>query len=262
MPYTSNSLAGPTHLGGAGDARVMVYQTLDPLATVLGTGYFADGIAKGMTLGDVVFVLVLAGTIAVPTSVTSITMHTVSAVNTTTGTATLSNPVTAGASNLNAAASPTTTNDTTQGYSVGSVWVDQTNRNAWLARIVTASAARWDNINNDVVLSVSAVTLASAALTVRLVAPFDGRVTQVRAVINGTVGGVNKVFTTAVSGSTITSGGFTVLNTSVPGTIASSALITTGNTMVAGNQIILNAVAAAMSGSRTANFFVLCRRST
>lgn len=45
--------------------------------------------------------------------------------------------------NLNAAADPTASNDSTQGYAIGSLWQNANTGRFWIARSVTASAASW-----------------------------------------------------------------------------------------------------------------------
>ena len=57
----------------------------------------------------------------------------------------LVSPSVAGFSNLSATTDPTSSNDTTQGYSIGSIWFNSTAGylRTWICRDNTASAAKW-----------------------------------------------------------------------------------------------------------------------
>lgn len=49
-------------------------------------------------------------------------------------------------SNLNAAVAPTISNDSTQGYSIGSIWQNSATGQVWVARSVAVGAAVWNNL--------------------------------------------------------------------------------------------------------------------
>ena len=123
---------------------------------------------------------------------------------------------------------------------------------------VTLSSAQTSSSADDVVLSAFEAAVSSAVSTVRLLAPFAGEITAVRAVVNGSVGGTAKVFALTISGTAVTSGTVTIAKTAIGGT-KYVASITTGNTIAAGQEIKLTGTGV-MTGSKTANFFVVCRR--
>lgn len=88
MAYTANTLsliAGPL----TGPGKQWVYITADAAATVDTSGYFSDGVDRGMAVHDLVTVIDTA------TPLTSV--HRVSDINTTTKVADLANPTTVGA---------------------------------------------------------------------------------------------------------------------------------------------------------------------
>ncbi len=63
MAFNSAYLAGPLNLGGLGQGKLFIYDSADPLGTVLGTGHFAEmgagaspATSRGMEKGDLVLV--------------------------------------------------------------------------------------------------------------------------------------------------------------------------------------------------------------
>lgn len=58
----------------------------------------------------------------------------------------IQNPTAIVQSNLTSATSPTASNDSTQGYAVGSLWQNSATGQIWIARSVAASAAVWTQI--------------------------------------------------------------------------------------------------------------------
>lgn len=56
MAYDSAFLGGPVWFGSHGKQNIWTLDTADTLATVVGAGYISNGVARGMTKGDIVFV--------------------------------------------------------------------------------------------------------------------------------------------------------------------------------------------------------------
>lgn len=74
MAYTPDTIAMIAQPIGGIVPRVFVYQTVsDSLATITGAGYFADGKAKGMRVGDLVDVVATTGPKYARYQVTTIT---------------------------------------------------------------------------------------------------------------------------------------------------------------------------------------------
>lgn len=63
MAYVPDSLAMVVNpVGGGVIPRLFVYQTAaDADATIVGAGYFSDGVTKGMRVGDLVDVIATTG---------------------------------------------------------------------------------------------------------------------------------------------------------------------------------------------------------
>jgi hypothetical protein len=63
MAYTADNLAMVVNpVGGGVIPRLFVYQTAsDADATIVGAGYFSDGVTKGMRVGDIVDVIATTG---------------------------------------------------------------------------------------------------------------------------------------------------------------------------------------------------------
>lgn len=57
MAYTPANLSLTTNGPLTGPGKVWVYASTDPAATVAGSGYFADGVTRGMEVGDIVHVI-------------------------------------------------------------------------------------------------------------------------------------------------------------------------------------------------------------
>jgi len=57
MAYNGDYLSCVGPIGGKAGGNRWVYKTVDVIGDVDGTGYFSDGIKKGMALGDVVTVI-------------------------------------------------------------------------------------------------------------------------------------------------------------------------------------------------------------
>ncbi len=74
MAYTPNTLAVVAEPIGGIAPRVYIYQTVsDALATITASGYFSDGKAKGMRVGDLVDVVATTGPKYARYQVTAIT---------------------------------------------------------------------------------------------------------------------------------------------------------------------------------------------
>ncbi|MFK4060732.1 MULTISPECIES: hypothetical protein [Brucella] len=74
MAYTPDTIAMIAQPIGGIVPRVFVYQTVsDSLATITGAGYFSDGKAKGMRVGDLVDVVATTGPKYARYQVTAIT---------------------------------------------------------------------------------------------------------------------------------------------------------------------------------------------
>lgn len=63
MAYVADNLAMVVNpVGGGVIPRIFVYQTAsDSDATIVGAGYFSDGVTKGMRVGDLVEVIATTG---------------------------------------------------------------------------------------------------------------------------------------------------------------------------------------------------------
>lgn len=63
MAYVADNLAMLVNpVGGGVKPRIFVYQTAaDADATIVGAGYFSDGVPKGMRVGDLVDVIATTG---------------------------------------------------------------------------------------------------------------------------------------------------------------------------------------------------------
>lgn len=62
MAYVANNLTMLLDTVGGTTPRVFFYTTAaDADATITGTGYFADGVSKGMRVGDLVHVVATTG---------------------------------------------------------------------------------------------------------------------------------------------------------------------------------------------------------
>lgn len=81
MAYTPTTLTAITQAPGAGPS-IFHYTNTDAHTDVDASGYFSDGVARGMALYDLVFVI--------DTDTNTGTFHYVSAVNATTGAVTVS----------------------------------------------------------------------------------------------------------------------------------------------------------------------------
>lgn len=91
--------------------------------------------------------------------------------------------------NYSGTAAPATTDDTSEGYSVGSVWIDVTNDNAYICVDATEDAAVWEQINSS---SVGAFE-------------FQTEITGTTTTFDGSQKGLNKVYPqNNASASTIT----------------------------------------------------------
>lgn len=56
MAYNGDYLSNALYLGGKAGRKLFFYTTTDNAATIAGSGYFSDGIARGMELNDVVII--------------------------------------------------------------------------------------------------------------------------------------------------------------------------------------------------------------
>ncbi len=166
---------------------------------------------------------------------------------------------------LSGTASPDVNLDTLDGALVGTLYVDTdgdetTFGEPYICISATTAAAKWQSVADDVVMQWQAWTVVTAAANplARLVAPFTGRITAIRAITNGIITGTDKLVRTVISGVTITSGTLTLLNGQAAGT-KFAATPTTGNKIAAGRTITLQS-GAQVASQTTVNFFVVCRR--
>lgn len=84
MAYNSDYLTCVNYNGGKQGSQVFTYTTADSAATIAGSGYFSDGIKKGMGLNDIV--LVTQVTTLPNTGPTGVSVYVVSAVTSTAAT--------------------------------------------------------------------------------------------------------------------------------------------------------------------------------
>lgn len=117
---------------------------------------------------------------------------------------------------LNGTAAPAVNDDSGDGYGIGSLWVDTTNDNAYIATDVTVGAANWEQING------AGGSSAWGGITGTLADQTD-----LQTALNG------KLATTAVTGGgVLATGGFTL---TVPAT-GTAALLATANVFTAAQQ--------------------------
>lgn len=82
MAYVSNDLNLVIENVGGKTPRIFTYKTADNLAAITGAGYFSDGSAKGLRVGDLIHTIAPTGA--------GYSMFKITAVNATTGAATAS----------------------------------------------------------------------------------------------------------------------------------------------------------------------------
>ncbi len=155
--------------------------------------------------------------------------------------------------NLSGTTAPTTSNDSTQDYAVGSRWLDTTNKNEYICLDATASAAVWALIPSPNVVNVTASTLAVTAAqhagkTITLNRAAGIAVTMPAAIGSGT----KYEF---VIGTTVTSNTTTITKNGTPGTDTIAGNV--AQTGATGASTRFNASAAGtitLNGSTTGGF--------
>jgi len=256
MSYDTNELKLVASGGPSG--AIWVYEGTDTAATVAGSGFISDSGSRGMRVGDLLIVRQFSTT--AKTSLTAQSFYSMTAV---TDAAATASAITGATSNLVASgtASVSAGYDIVDGNVIGSIYVetDQTPDEPYIATSVATAAAVWESAANDVVLSYTSPALTSAAQTFRLVAPFAGRITAVRAIATTVAtGATDKLVRLVISGVTVSSGSLTLADGDAAGT-RYAATPTTGNTIAAGRQITLQC-GAQPCATGVFNFFVVCRK--
>lgn len=258
MPYNGDHL-GLINIGSKSGRKVFAYTTTDVHTDVDAVGYFTDGAARGMDVGDIVYVIQV-NDLAVPTSVTALTMHAVSASNASTGVASIAVASTTAATvtvRANATSAPAVGDDTGDGYSVGSLWIDVTNDLPYITVDTTLGAAVWVPIRNTAVLSFNGLSANGAdAAVARFVAPFNGRIVRVQSVLHGgALATADFTLTTAIAGTGVTNGVLTVTQSGSAAGDVDVATPTALNTFTTGQQITVTG-SGSSTGGRTVNLFV------
>lgn len=243
--------------------QIWAYDDTVAAATVIATGYISDGDKKKMRVGDVVLYRRFSELVN-KSSLTSLSIHDVTAVTSGVGT-TLSAAIDGTqtvSTLLSGASDPTVATDNTQGAAIGTIYVNTTTNSAFIAVSVATGAAVWISTLHEVMFEWNAYTVVTAAGNpiARFVAPFTGRITQVRAITNGILTGTAKKVQTVISGVTVTSATLSLTHGAAAGSKYSSTP-TTANKIAAGMTITLQSGAQAESGA-SVNFFVVCRRVT
>jgi hypothetical protein len=259
MAYNGQYLSLVT-LGSKLTRSIFAYTTTDVHTDVDAVGYFTDGATRGMRVGDIVYV-VQVDSLSAPTSVTALTMHAVSAANTTTGVASIAAASTTAATvsvKANGTAAPAVGDDTADGFSVGSLWIDVTNDLAYIAVDVSAGAAVWVPVRNTASLCVSGISANGAdAAVARFVAPFNGKIVRIQSVlVGGALATADLTLTTAIAGNAVTNGVITVTQSGSAAGDVDVATPTAANTATTGQQITVTA-SGSSTGNRTVNVFVL-----
>lgn len=244
---------------GGGQGQTWVYEGVDTGATVIGAGFISDALSRGMNVGD--FLIVKEFTSAAKTALTALTTHAITAVAASGATAGAA--LSGSGSNFlgSGTATPDANYDVVDGNLVGSIYVetDQIPKEPYVCTSNGTGAAVWQSMANEAVLSIASPVLTSAAQTLRLVAPFTGRVVGFRGVVTTVATGASdKLLRLVISGNTVTSGSLTLGHGNAAGT-RYAATPTTDNACVAGNQITLQ-FGAQKTATGVFNFYVMCRR--
>lgn len=262
MSYDSAYLGGPIHFGSKGNANFWVLDTVDLVATAIGSGYISDAYLRGMQLGD--FVLIRKydslSTKANPT----ISLHTATAVTSGVGatlsaaigdTSGLTVPVTS------STGTPGVSSDVDLGYMLGSIWVETDQDQAYVNLDTTDGAAVWRPIVDQFVMTHDTLSIDTdgTTITLRMVVPQPANLIKAFTVNNAvTTSAGSATITLSRNSTAITSGVITVDGTSAPATVDSctpSAL----NTFAAGD-ILTGVVGGTQTAAATVNFCALFER--
>jgi len=259
MPYNGDHL-GLINIGSKSGRKVFAYTTTDVHTDVDAVGYFTDGATRGMDVGDIVYVIQV-NSLTAPTSVTALTMHAVSASNSTTGVASIAAASTTSATvtvKADATTAPVVGDDTADGYSVGSLFIDVTNDLPYINVDTSAGAAVWVPIRNTVILSFDGLSANGGdAAVARFVAPFNGRIVRVHSVLHGgALATGDLTLTTAIAGTGVTNGVITVTQSGSAAGDVDVATPTALNTATTGQQITITGGGSA-TGNRTVNVQIL-----
>jgi hypothetical protein len=263
MAYDTTQLRLVTGALTSSGPQLWEYDDTVASGTVIATGYISDGDKKKMRVGDLVIYRRFTE-LVLKNSITSVNFCVVTAVAAGVG-VTLSSPIDGTATAqyvLSGTVDPTVATDNTVGAAVGTVYVNTTNGVPFLCINAGTGVAMWVSLLHEVMFEWNAYTVVTAAGNpiARFVAPFTGRITQFRAITNGTLTGTAKKVYCVISGVTVLTSLLSLTHGSVANTKFASAP-TTGNKIAAGMTIALQSGAQAESGA-SVNFFVVCRRVT
>lgn len=276
MAYNGAGISGPFYAGGAlGAKRLWFYDTLDALATVTASNYFNDPNApRGFQPGDVMFytqwstAVGAGGTIAnfyilYCTGVVATSAYYPAELNSSyDGAATFAqwSNATGITNNFSATSDPTVSNDTSQGYTPGSMWLNTTTGEMWRCVSNGSGAAVWEALDS-VDYNFRSISLASAANAISFVPGFKFRLHSFTAVIDAlTTSPLSTAVTAqAKDGSTNITGGLITFTTSdVVGTARSA--ITSGDQPFANTDTLNIAIGTPAAAGSTADFLIKLKK--
>lgn len=263
MTYDPEYLAGPMYFGSKGAAQIYVLDTVDLVATAIGSGYISDAFLRGMQLGD--FVIIRKYDSLITKANPGLSWHYVTAIGEDT-------PVTLSAavgdsSGLTVAvtsssATPGVTDDLDLGYSLGSLWVETDQDQVYVAVDVTDGAAIWRPVVDQFVLSQDGISIDTNGTTgqVRLVVPQPSRLLSAWTVNHGaTTDANNATITLSRNATAVTNGVITIGGTTGIGTV-DSCTPSAANVFAAGD-VLNGVVGGTQVNSSIVNFTALFERN-
>jgi hypothetical protein len=209
-----------------------------------------------MKVGDLVIVRQFSTTAF--TALTALTIHSCSASVDGTG-ATLSAALTGGTAILSAtsASAPAVTDDSGDGYALGSTWYNTTTTDVWFCADASVGAAVWVPVGPlKITMGYQAIsTKATDAAVAHFVTPFKFKILKIYTVINGALATNNATATTAIAGTGVTNGVVTITQAGSAASDIDVATPTALHTGAAGALITVT-IGGASTATDTANVFI------